>query len=269
MTERKHFIVKHGLDAFTALPNFVWQTGIDPKHVPHRYNQIKLGNRWVGFAYTTSDNQERSLSLVTGFYECTDEAIHRAIPASGCEVSDGERKAWMIEGKAFGRQPRQPVGVLPINDLLGRQVWNNQGIIPISQDDFERIKEYALGHELNADRIPLLRREPRCEQELLAIVVSAHKKLGIKKIVRIQTAFPDMRAEIEEKSGEVHLELEVYSSGFFAHGHDKQVHNRRYKKDGRPVAILCWIDNDKSVRKHVHRVYELQSLIREGQTIRW
>jgi hypothetical protein len=266
--ERKHLIVKHGLDAFTALPDFIWQTGVGPRHIPHRYNQIKRGDRWIGFAYTTSDNRERSLSLVTGFYECAREATYRTIPPRGCKVSNGKRKAWMIEGRAFGEQPRQPVGVLPINDLLNHRVWNNQGIIPISQSDFDNIKEYSLGHELNPDKIPLLKREPRCEQELLAMIVSAHKKLGIQSFNRIQTAFPDLLAKIKGKKEEVHLEIEVYSDGFFAHGHDKQVRNRRYK-DGRPVAVLCWIDNNKSVAACVHRVYELKSLIRAGQVIRW
>ena len=78
--ERSHFIVKHGLDAFAALPNFVWRTGKGPKDVPHRFKQIRLGDQWIGFAYTTSDLRERPLSLITGFYECTQVALYRDIP---------------------------------------------------------------------------------------------------------------------------------------------------------------------------------------------
>jgi hypothetical protein len=65
---------------------------------------------------------------------------------------------------------------------------------------------------------------------------------------------------------EVHLELELYSRSFRQHKH---VTSQRMFADGKPVAILCWIHDDKSVEKHVHQVFELQSLIRTGKKIEW
>ncbi len=267
-SDHNHFIVKHGLDAFEALPNFVWNTSERPKSIPHRYNQVKQGDRWIAFAYTTSDKRERPLSLVTGFYECAEVATYQDIPPEALPISDGEVKAWMIEGKPCGKQPRKPVGVPPINDLLSpKRVWNNQAIIPIAPEDYDRIRDYTFSHQFDTGKIPLLGREPHNEQELLAAVIFGHKKLGIEKIIHVQKAFPDLLVNIDGK--EVYLELEVYSQGFFSHGHHEQVRNRRFKADDIPVAVLCWIDNDKKVKDKVHRVYELQDLIREGKKICW
>ena len=272
--DRSHFIVKHGLDAFEKLPNFIWRTDIGKNHVPHRFNEVKEGDLWISFAYTSSDKRERSLSLVTGFYECVTKAWYGKVPKEFPLHLEDESEwsklgyAWMIEGKPWREQeqPSQPVGVLPINDILSpKRVWNNQAIIPITVEDFGDIREHALSREFDTGRIPLIGREPECEQELLAVVVSGHEDLGIEKILRVRKAFPDMLVQIG--GNEIHLELELYSSGFFSHGHDSQVEKCQYSKDGKPVAVLCWIHNCPAVESCVSRVYELQTLIRERKTL--
>lgn len=264
-----YFIVKHGLDAFEALPNFIWRTGVDASTIPHRFSQVKVGDRWIGFAYTTSDRRERPLSRVTGFFECVREAEYRDIPPMKVSGAGGDEQAWLIEGTPFGSQPMEPVGVPPIEGLLGKRIWKNQAVVPITAEDFDRIRQYTLDHEFDTKKIPLLRREPENEQELLAIVVSSYQSLGIENIHRVRKAFPDLLVKIEGSPEEVHLELEVYSSGFFAHGHHEHVSNGQFDGDQKPVAVLCWIDDKKDVKKYVHRVYELQSLIREDKRMKW
>jgi hypothetical protein len=271
-SDRRHFIIKHDIDSLNKLPNFVWRTNRGPKSIPHRFAQVREGDRWVAFAYT-DDANERPLSLVTGFYECTRKASFRHVP-KGLPVSEygWKRKgyAWMIEGRRCWKRPVHPVGVPPINELLRpKRVWNNQAIVPITVEDFERIRQHTLSHEFDTGEIPLLRRQPHNEQELLAAVIFGHKKLGIEKIVQVQKAFPDLLVKIDGHSQEVYLELEVYSRSFILHGHSDHVRNRRFEDDDTPVAILCWIDDDPKAKRYVHRVYELQSLIREGKKIRW
>lgn len=269
---RRHFIVKHGLDAFAALPNYIWRTDKGPNDAPQSFNQVKLGDRWIAFAYTTSDRRERPLSLITGFYECTQEKRYGDIPLTEQkldEIVDGQHKAWMIEGRAHEEQPRQPVGVPPIDDLIGKRTFKQATLTPITAEQFEAIQKRTLALQFDTNRIPLLRREPENEQELLCTVVYGHKALGIERIIRVRKAFPDLLVKIAGNREEVHLELEVYSDGFFSHGHSEGVANRKFKGDGKPVAVLCWIDNAKEVKRHVHRVYELQSLIREGKKVVW
>ncbi len=137
---RSHFIVKHGLDSLKALPNYVWRTDQGPNECPRGFGQVKLGDRWISFAYTTSDRRERTLSLITGFYECTQEKRYGSIPLTAeklDEIADGKRMAWLIEGKEYKQQPREPVGVPPIDDLIRRRTFKQATLIPITAEEFE------------------------------------------------------------------------------------------------------------------------------------
>jgi hypothetical protein len=276
--DRRYFFVKHGLDSLRVMPNFIWRT--DETDEPRSFKGVKKGDRWVGFAYTTSDSRERRLSQITGFFECAHKSRFGDLPPKAIDGS-GCTKAWMIEGRRFGEQPRQPVGVPPIDDLLSmggteRRHFKGQTLVPIKGEaEFERIRAYTLRHQLNPSDIPLLGREPESEQEVLAVVIGCYEKLGIEKILRVRVGFPDLLVKLEGKSEPVHLEVETYSKAFLLHGHDGQVCDRHFKTDElterRPVGVLCWIDNEKGValKNCVHKVYELQQLIRDNEKIRW
>lgn len=262
-SDRQYFIVKHDLASLIQLPNFIWKSeGVSPDVVPHGYNGVKLGDRWFSFAYTSGDQDAQPLSHVTGFYECVAPARYRKIPRDS-------GKAWMIEGKECGEQPRIPVGIPPIDVVLGRRTYRSKTLFPITEDEYERIQKVTLARELDPASIPLLQREPRCEQELLVVAAYAYKKLGIREIIRVHKSFPDMLVRIEGHSEEVYLELEMYSRHFILHGHDKQVRNGQFIGDGRPVTVLCWIHDDDRVKNMVHKVYELQSLLRDVERISW
>ena len=264
----KYFIAKHGLDAFVALPNVIWNTAEKKSQMPRGYRQVEKGDRWISFAYTTSDNRERRLSVIAGFSECIQKAGYGKVPLNGAY----EGNAWMIKGRPFGPPVHHPVVIPPIRTFLSRSMFNQATITQIPRRDFERIQKYTMRHWLDPQKIPLLQRAPLSEQELLAIVACCHKEVGVEEILRIQTRFPDMLVKVKGK--ELHLELEVYSSTFLSHGHNMQVRDRQFKDDKnnkKPVAILCWIDDDKGgkLRSYVHKVYELQSLIRTRRRIRW
>ena len=72
--------------------------------------------------------------------------------------------------------------------------------------------------QLAATKIPLLKRPPQNEQEVLSVIVAGHAALGIEKIIRVQTRFPDMLAKIDGRK--VHLELEFDSTSFAEHLND-------------------------------------------------
>jgi hypothetical protein len=287
--DRKYFIVKHDLDSFKALPGFIWRTGWRSRtKAPPKFNQIKIEDCWVEFAYIKDEIDHERCSIITGFYECTHEAWPGKIPLDRANLKDfadweWEQEAWMIEGKPYGRQPEYPVSVPPINEMLGKIVFGRGAIIPgFSAREFERIREETLKRQLDPKKIPLLEREPLNEQELLSVIVDGYRDLGIEKIIEVQTHFPDMLVKIN--GNEVYFELEVQSLGFWDHIKKKQLRRisegkfkgkleakLKNKNDNRPVAILCWDDNDKEyeLEKSVRnlRVYELQSLLREGTKI--
>lgn len=260
--------MKHGLDAFEAHDNWIWNTGCRMREIPKGYKRIRKGDQWVSFAYTTSDKHEQRLNLVTGFYECTQERKYFTAPDGGLRTSEAEH-AWVIKGKPCGEPLRWHVGVPPISQLLRRKIFNQQAITEIAEREFSHIRQEALKREFDTRTIPLLERPPDCEQEVLSIVVTARAQLGIKSIIRIRKAFPDLLVELEGRKKPVHLELEMYSQGFRLHDHQRQVRNRRFKEDGQPVAVLCWVHDGRRVGKYVHRVYELQSLFRDKKKIQW
>lgn len=279
---RCYFIAKHDLGAFEALPNFVWKTKPSDK-VPRGFNQIQVGDLWVAFAYVTSDPSEERLSQITGFFECIKTRRYEVIPP----FSDKARppyvapyesgKAWLIEGKEHGRQPDQPVDVPPINKLLGKQMYERATLIRITAEDFEKLQTETFEREKTQRKVPLIGRSPMCEQELLCAVVFGHKGLGIERIIRVQKGFPDLLVRIEGVPNEVHLELEMYASGFYSHGHQDKVKDGKFKgEDGKfegpEVGVLCWVDDDDDdqVKGCVHdRVYALDALLRKDERIRW
>lgn len=261
---RSYFIVKHDLLALKKLPNFCWSTHYDAEKAPPVFQRVKIGDRWVGFAWTSGDEDDKRLSLVTGFYECITEARHRSVVVP----SYFKGKAWMIEGKECGEQPRQETSIPPINKVLNRNVKNMGTLIQITAEDFNLLRKVTLARDLDPETIPLLHREPECEQELLAVVANGHKKLGISQIIKVNRSFPDMLVKIEGCSEEIYLELEQYSSGFYLHRHDEAVRRGKFK-DGKPVAVLCWIDDEPKVKQKVHKVYELQSLMRDSKKLTW
>lgn len=265
---RNYFIVKHDLASFQVLPGFIWNSHEKPSDPPVGFRQILKGDRWIAFAYTTSGAHERAVSLVTGYYQAIRRMRFGRLTAKAHVQCGRKKRAWLIKGKPFGQPLPDPVVIPPISSFLGKKLFEQQTIIRISKAEFDAIRKYTQTHRFDPKRIPCLGREPQCEQEVVAMIASAYKQFGIEKILRIQTFFPDMLVKIKGKADPVHLELELYSSSF---NHSDRVYAKRFIGDRKPVGVLCWIDDDRKglVKRKVHRVFELQSLLREGKVIRW
>lgn len=225
----------------------------------------------------TKKTRRNANSLITGFYECSKEMHYGEVPykrtTSKKIPSDWPEKAWMIHGKAYGRwQPSSPVEVPSINQMLGRRIVGPQTVVRISPKEFRLILDATRKVEAARRKIPLLGREPRYEQELLAIFCASYQTLGlgIEKIISVQVGFPDVL--VSRGGEEIWLELETDSLGFWSHWNDlrKIPGNPRKRQarlkdpaDNRPVEVVCWVDSDsdKELRRCVSglRVHELQS----------
>jgi len=282
--KHRYFIVKHDLQSFKAVPGVIWRTGNSRKEIPRGFRSIKRGDRWIEFAYVRDGTDREQCSLVNGFYQCTQEAKFGTIPRSYRTrhwIRGWDSRAWMIKGKKFCPQPQfGAVTVPPIDSMLGRVAAKQATIVPLRDArEFRLIRAEVKKRAFDATNVPVLGREPDNEQEVVSIVAGAFRQLGIRKILRIRTAFPDMLVQIGHK--EVHLELEYNSISFRAHLSDlRKIRGRKGKvlakvkdkSDRRPIAVLCWIDGDKahSLARQVRnlRIYELQTLLREKGTIR-
>lgn len=272
--KRKYFVARHDLASFLAWPGVIWRTG--ETEFPRGLKRIQVGDRWVEFAFINDENQRDRTRQVVGFYECVSLPTKRtAIPRTPRSVSGNSKFAWAIKGRAIGWQPSFPVTVPSINKLLGKTVFGRQVLSPVSKDDFDLIRQKVKDLWLAPTRIPMLNRDPRNEQEVVGILLSAHTQLGIERIDRIRTGFPDLRVKIAGKRELVHLEVEMYSSNFVLHGHHHQVRGGLFdtkdKSEKLPVAVVCWYDDDKNgeVAAHVHKIYELQGLLQRKGKIGW
>jgi hypothetical protein len=275
---RNYFIVKHDLASFQALSGVIWNNSNTKREPPTGYRSVEKGDRWLSFAYTSGGANDERVSLVEGFYECTQQFRYgNIISKKALALTNGKRGAWLIEGRPFGTRLDDPVVIPPIGNFLGNKPFSRRTITRISKKEFEGIRKWIRDHRYSPENIPCLKRDPQNEQEVLAIIASKPERFGIEKIIRVQTRFPDMLVKLKGKAEVVHLELELYSKSFLNHGHAEQVRNRRFrgnansKGDNKPVCVLCWIDDAKSrtVTRHVHRIYVLRDLLKDRKPIRW
>jgi hypothetical protein len=139
--DRRYFIVKHDRESFLAIKHHVWRTEMGSHEVPPRFDRIRVGDRWVSFAFIDNEQDRRPLSQIVGFSECVRPRKHEPIPPEILPVCDGETEAWFIKGQPFGNQPASPVDVLPLREILGRNLFNGQTITPISAEDFELLRQ--------------------------------------------------------------------------------------------------------------------------------
>jgi hypothetical protein len=267
---KNYFIVKHDLRSFLALPGRVWNSEQPSDKPPVGFKTIHPGDKWIAFAYTSSDRREKKVSVVTGFYECVANAKHGELTQRAAHES-GQRKAWMISGREHGAALRAPVAIPPLQTFIRRPLFHRRTITRITREDYDRIRRYVRAHAFDPTRIACLRREPTNEQEVLAVAVAHQAQLGIQKFLRVQTRYPDTLVKLKGRARPVYLELEFYSSSFLAHGHQRHTRARCCKQDGIPVGVLCWIDDapSKTLGPIVHRVFALRDLIRDREPLRW
>lgn len=275
--DRKFFVAKHDLQSFLAWPGVIWRTG--EIEFPRALRKMQPGDRWIEFAYVNDESRRERVQQVLGFYQCISLPTKRVlVPPKPRALCPRSKWAWAIQGRAVrGWQPSYPVTVPSLNRLLGRTCFGPETLTPIKEDEFELIRRRVREFALDPSHIPLLNRDPRNEQEVVGILLSTHRQLGIEKIDRIQCRFPDLRVKLAGKKELVHLEVETYSSSYFQHRHHLQVRNCVLKTDDRterlPVAVLCWNDDEKAkggeLAQRVHKVYELRELLQRRAKIRW
>jgi hypothetical protein len=266
---RRYFVVKHDLRSFLAFPGRVWNSYSPADRIPKWFRQIRAGDQWVSFAYTQDGESSRRVSLVTGVYECVQEYHRGQLTKRARETVFPRSKkwAWIIRGKPIGPRLSSPVVVPPLPAFTKRQLFHRNTVLSLTGAEFRRICRYVAKHHFDPAKIPCLGREPLSEQEVLAIVVAHSRKLGIEQIIKIQTRFPDMLVKLRGRSEPVHLELELYSTSFIQHAHSEQMRAKRF--DGAPVAILCWVDDDRTgtLKRWVDHVIALSDLLRESRRI--
>ncbi len=280
-TSPNYFVVRHDMASLQIFPGHIWNSheAGPPATPPRGFRQLRKGDRWIAFAYVRSDSDEKSISEVTGIYECVSlQPKYGSLPARVADVADA-KDAWMLEGRHYGRALCNSVVVPPLSFFLGKNLFNQKTITKVTEQQFRKIERYVRAHQLKASAIPGLHRDPRNEQEILTIIASDPSRFGIEKIIKVQTQFPDMKVKLKGKTEEVYLELELCSSSFLNHDHAKRLRHGRFvgtestKGDGCPVGVLCWLSDDESdaVGRHVnHRIFELRELLKHPKArIRW
>jgi hypothetical protein len=162
----QYFIVKHDLESFTAMLGFIWRTNLPKKQTPIGFRMVKVGDRWVEFAYRKGWDNTEPCSMVTEFYECTKAHWYGQIPMDEGTLGDNfweartaemikeyceGRSAHMIQGeRCDGYQPRHPVTVPSIKQRIGRTVQPRVAVARIDYDEFGIIRITSRSTSLDA-----------------------------------------------------------------------------------------------------------------------
>lgn len=141
--DRRYFLVKHDLESLLALPHYIWRTGKDTNDVPHRFDEIRIGDRWVSLAFIDNERDRRMTRKILGFSECIQTKWHGPIPPQALAISNGATDAWFIRGEPFETQPLAPVDVPRISQILERHPYTKQAVTPITAEEFERLRQSA------------------------------------------------------------------------------------------------------------------------------
>lgn len=270
----KYFIARHDLHSFLAWPRVVWRTG--EAEFPRGLKKMKVGDYWIAFAYINDEVRREKTQQVVGFYRCAGIPERRsAIPSPARKLVGNSKYAWVLKGKSVGKPLSFPVTVPSVTEMLGKETFKQQTLTPITKEQFEKIQGIVMRRKMDAGKIPLLRRDPRNEQEVVAILVTAHKSLGIEQIERLRCGFPDMLVKLKGRRQPIHLEVETYSKSFLLHKHQLQMRGGRLitKVDAErlPVAVACWYHDAKNgcLSKHVRKVFEIRELLQKKQPMQW
>lgn len=260
----RFFLVKHDLASLLGYPGRVWQTGRGSTDQPLSHRQIQPGDRWVAFAYETREGERDHASLVQGFFRSSGVSQYVRLPNSPelSALGYSGARAWVIEGEPDGKQPRQPVLIPPLKALLQRKLFTRSSVVPLKREDYWTIRDWVNNRDEPINEGGVFGSDPKSEQELLVLFADVCRSFGVSRISRVGTRFPDLTVELGSPDRVLHVELELYSHGFVSHGHGKAVKGGRF--NGTPVCVVCWVDDEASVRKKVP-VFELRALV-SGRT---
>ena len=152
MKKRKprHFIVQHDLMSLRALPSFIWNT---QRHT-QSYDQVQRGSRWIAYAYIRDEDDREPCSLITGIYQCAKTCWRGDVPLDKATLVgmgyDTPVLAWMIQARLWAaairayRTPAQSHRTTSHRVLSPQAHLQSQALVPITADNFERLRSYAL-----------------------------------------------------------------------------------------------------------------------------
>ena len=258
--EPRFFIVKHDLASFEALPGRIWQTDRLSDDMPGSYRQVAPGDSWVAHAYQMTEGTKTGANLVQGFFKATKGPEFSRLPMLPALKSLGYAgaNAWIIEGEPDGKQPRAPVLLPPLESFLGRKLFTRSSVFPVTRAEYWKIRDFVLGRDEPLGQGGAFGATPRNEQELLVVFTECSKRIGVSRIVRVGTRFPDVSVEHGSAVRTLHVELELVSGGFTAHRHRGQVRRGLFKET--PVCVVCWVDDDPTVKESLP-VFEIRDLL--------
>jgi hypothetical protein len=262
----RFFLVKHDLASLLGFPGRVWQTGRRSSDQPRSHRLIRPGDRWIAYAYETREGERDHASMVQGFYRSTGASAYVRLPKTRelSALGNAGTMAWVIEGEPDGKQPTRPVLITPLKALIKRRLFTRSSVIPLKRDEYWVVRDSVNTRDEPVNEGGVFGSDPKSEQELLVLFADACRSFGVSRISRVGTRFPDLTVELGSPDRILHVELELYSHGYVSHGHGKSVKGGRFK--GRPVCVVCWLEDEFTVRKQVP-VFELRSLISGRETL--
>lgn len=231
----KYYLVKHDIESIEKHPTWIWSLKKKYWKKGHPLlNRMKKGDKYIMYAYRSYDSEER-LTIITGVYKVIQEAAK-------VFEKDWEKKGWYIKGKSIEniilpkkiKKDKYYININPTIFFTGNK-FHNQIAIPLTKIEFNNILKAMKNYKF-IDDWKIIKSEPKCEQEVVALFSYFCLKLGF-KYKKVGTRFPD--AIVLKGKNEYTVEFEFNSC--------------RYNHNKKVDYIICWQHDCKRVEKYVNK----------------
>lgn len=219
----RYWLVKHDKESIKTRPGWIWREVEGCSRVPQNYRRVKKEDKFILYAHETSGDMDSERCYeIYGFYEVTRELKEESLK-QGCH--------WTITGRPLPKHKQGWVQIPHPTQFFEKKKFNQQSLIELKRAEFER---FLREHEKFVGRKTwaIFDREPKNEQEVVALFVSVMHKCGYKRFEKLGTRTPDAIL-VRNDGRKDKIEFEYRSSGLALHKIEQL----------RGVKCICWIND--------------------------
>ena len=236
MIVSNYWIVKHDAASIEEHPGWIWrEVRSENSNHPPNYLKVEKGDYFALISYPYRKEDE-NIHQVYGIYR-----VSRPVRFVRSQ------SAFVIEGKLLRGLKEKWVTVPNITKYYKHKFYGMAVLPAKSEEAFLEIQEMFENYSRKDVDYKPFEREPKNEQEVVALFTMNLERFRYKRFEKLQTKFPDAR--LVKHDGRVDLvEFEYYASGYD--------HPATYK--GKNVKCVCWVDDREDSERRIDRPHVVE-----------